>query len=72
MLLRKKLDNPAVLIRIGCICGIAFFALRYAGLHPADRFWEGFVDGLSGVLLGAYGALLLLAARINSRQRPTC
>lgn len=51
MLLRNRLHNPNGLIAIGqlsLVVGIG--AQRF--IHPPTDFWQGFVAGLAGVLIG--------------------
>jgi hypothetical protein len=51
MLLRNRLHDPEWLIRAGMLCLIVgLFAQRF--IHPPADFWQGFVAGLSGVLIG--------------------
>jgi hypothetical protein len=51
MLLRNRLHNPTALINAGMFCcALAIVAQRF--LHPATDFWQGFVAGLSAVLIG--------------------
>ena len=51
MLLRNRLHNPRALINAGMLCfAVAIVAQRF--LHPASDFWQGFVAGLSAILIG--------------------
>ena len=51
MLLRNRLHNPQTLINAGMICfALAIVAQRF--LHPPSDFWQGFVAGLSAILIG--------------------
>ena len=51
MLLRNRLENSDALIAAGMIC-LATVILAQRFLHPPTDFWQGFVAGLSGVLIG--------------------
>ena len=51
MLLRNRLSNPNALITAGMIC-LATGILAQRFLHPPTDFWQGFVAGLSAVLIG--------------------
>ena len=51
MILRKRLRDPGAYVSVGVTClaaGIVF--QRF--IHPATDFWQGFVAGLSGLLIG--------------------
>ena len=51
MILRNRLQNPNALITAGQLClVVGIFTQRL--LHPSTDFWQGFVAGLSGVLIG--------------------
>ena len=51
MLLRNRLHNPQALINAGMLCfAVAILAQRF--LHPASDFWQGFIAGLTGILIG--------------------
>jgi len=51
MILKNRLHNPNTLIATGQLClVIGIFAQRI--LHPSTDFWQGFIAGLSGVLIG--------------------
>jgi hypothetical protein len=51
MLLRNHLHDPDVVTRAGMLSLIVgLFAQRF--IHPPADFWQGFVAGLSGVLIG--------------------
>lgn len=51
MLLRNRLHDPDKMIRAGMLSLIVgLFAQRF--IHPPADFWQGFVAGLSGVLIG--------------------
>jgi len=51
MLLKNRLHDPDVAIRVGTSClAVGLVAQRF--IHPPTSFWQGFVAGLSGVLIG--------------------
>jgi len=51
MFLRKRLHNSQAMINAGMICcATGVVAQRF--IHPPTDFWQGFVAGLSGVLIG--------------------
>lgn len=51
MILKNRLQDPSSLVTAGQLClVIGIFAQRI--LHPPSDFWQGFVAGLSGVLIG--------------------
>jgi len=51
MLLRNRLHNPKALISAGSFClATGIVAQRF--IHPPTDFWQGFVAGLSGALIG--------------------
>ena len=51
MFLRKRLHNSQSMINAGMICcATGLVAQRF--IHPPTDFWQGFVAGLSGVLIG--------------------
>ena len=51
MLFRNHLRDPDKMIRAGMLSLIVgLFAQRF--IHPPADFWQGFVAGLSGVLIG--------------------
>jgi hypothetical protein len=51
MILKNRLHNLNALIAAGQLClVIGIFAQRV--LHPSTDFWQGFVAGLSSVLIG--------------------
>lgn len=70
MLLHNRLRDPRALITAGTSClAIALLAQRF--LHPDADFWQGFVAGLTAVLIGLSIVLNLrgLALRRRSPQR---
>lgn len=51
MLLRNRLCEHDTMIRAGLTClVVALCAQRF--VHPPGDFWQGFVAGISGVLIG--------------------
>ncbi|MCU0235260.1 MAG: hypothetical protein MUE90_14665 [Thermoanaerobaculales bacterium] len=70
MLLQSRLHDPRALIAAGTSSlAIALAAQRF--LHPPTDFWQGFVAGLTGVLVGLSIVLNLrgLALRRQSRRQ---
>jgi len=68
MLLRKKMNDPRVLMQLGNVC-LIIASLSMFKLHPATSFWQGFADGFTGVVYGAAIGLLLLSVRMNARRK---
>jgi uncharacterized membrane protein YozB (DUF420 family) len=51
MILKKRLHDSQAMITIGMSClATGIVAQRF--IHPPTDFWQGFVAGLSGVLIG--------------------
>jgi hypothetical protein len=51
MILRKRLRSPQAMFSTGAFCLVAgIVAQRF--IHPPTDFWQGFVAGLSGMLIG--------------------
>jgi multisubunit Na+/H+ antiporter MnhB subunit len=51
MILKKRLHNPRAMISTGMTClAVAIVAQRF--IRPAGDFWQGFVTGISGLLIG--------------------
>ena len=51
MLLRNRFHDPGALITFGSSClAIGIVAQRF--VHPDSDFWQGFIAGLSGLLIG--------------------
>ena len=51
MILRKKLRDPQAMITAGMTClAVGIVAQRF--IHPPTDFWQGFVYGVSGALIG--------------------
>ena len=71
-MLLKRLANPAqTLISLGLFSlvagSIAGWILRRNA--PLTPFWDGFGDGLFGMLYGVAIALMLLGIRLKVRER---
>ena len=51
MFLRNRLHDPQSTIGVGMFClATGIVAQRF--IHPPSDFWQGFVAGLSGILIG--------------------
>ena len=51
MLLRNRLYDPQSMIGVGMSClAVGIVAQRF--IHPPTDFWQGFVLGVSGSLIG--------------------
>jgi hypothetical protein len=51
MILRKRLHDPQAMISLGMGClAVGIVAQRF--IHPPTDFWQGFVYGVSGALIG--------------------
>ena len=69
MLIRNRCSDPDTMIRAGLAClAISLFAQRF--VHPPTDFWQGFVAGLSGVLIGL-SIVLNVRGLMTARQRRT-
>ena len=51
MLLRKRLHDPQALMGAGGFCLVTGIVAQRV-IHPPTDFWQGFVYGLSGMLIG--------------------
>jgi hypothetical protein len=51
MLLKHRLHNPEALIAVGQL-SLVVGILTQRFVHPPTDLWQGFVAGLSGVLIG--------------------
>ena len=67
MILRKRLKDPKLMIRIGAACLLLANLSRWF-LHPTADFWQGLIDGMTGTLFGISFACLLLSLRRADRQ----
>lgn len=68
MVLRKRLKDPKVMIRVGAAFLLLanLMPLFFRFVRPATDFWQGFGDGLRGALFGiSFGFLLLGLKRGN-------
>jgi hypothetical protein len=51
MFLRNRLHNSQAMIMTGMSClAVGIVAQRF--IHPPTDFWQGFVAGFSGILIG--------------------
>ena len=67
MLLRNKLRDPQAMITVGMTCLAAgIVAQRF--IHPPTDFWQGFVYGVSGALIGL-SIVFNLRGRVLRRNR---
>ena len=70
MLLRARSVKPSALIGAGQLALAAGLVLeRFA--HPAADFWQGFVAGLTGVLIGLSLVLNLRGLILARQERRT-
>jgi hypothetical protein len=68
MLLRKKLNDPIVMMQLGNL--LLFVALTCMfKLHPATPWWDDVADGFTGTLYGAGFGLLALSVRSHVRSK---
>ena len=71
MILRKRLKEPKVMVRIGLFFLLLanLWPLLMRHVLPTSDFWEGFGDGVRGVLFGvSFGFLLLGLRRSKCRE----
>ncbi|HEY4670762.1 MAG TPA: hypothetical protein VIG78_01750 [Gemmatimonadaceae bacterium] len=68
MLFRNGEKDPRVMIRIGSVLLLIFFGMKLVP-HPTSSFADGVFDGVSGMMLGAAGSLMLWAAYLNGKRR---
>ena len=68
MLLRKKMNNPKLMMQLGNVFLIIAMVCMYK-LHPVTPFWDNVKDGFTGTMYGAAIAFLLLSARLSARKR---
>jgi hypothetical protein len=67
MLLKNRLHNPSALISAGMFClATGIVAQRF--LHPPSDFWQGFVAGLSAVLIGLSIVFNIRGLMLRRRQ----
>ena len=67
MILRNRLKEPRVIIRIGATCLLLANLSRWS-LHPTGDFAQGLADGATGMLFGLAIGLMLWAVRLKSCQ----
>jgi hypothetical protein len=68
MILRNRLRNPQAMISAGAFCLVAgIVAQRF--IHPPTDFWQGFVAGLSGMLIGLSIVFNLRGLMLRNSQR---
>ena len=65
MLLTEK--NPRVMIKIGYVSLLFFFAMNFLP-HPTTSFGDGVFDGVHGALLGVAIGLLGWGTYINRQE----
>lgn len=68
MILRRSLNHPAVMIRIGAASLLLANLSRWF-IQPAADFSRGFWDVVTGLLFGIAIASLLIGVRLNVRRR---
>lgn len=68
MLLRHRFRDPQRLISAGMGClAVAIVAERF--IHPASDFWQGFVAGITGMLIGLSIVLNMRGLVLQRTQR---
>lgn len=67
MNLRKKLQDPNLLMRLGMVFLILASLANYF-LHPTSRFSEGALDGTKGLLYGLSIGFLMLSVWRRGRK----
>jgi len=69
MILRTRLKDPNLLLRIGMAFLVAALAAQWL-LRPVPAEWRDWADGLNGLLFGlAIGCLLVVSAMLTRRNR---
>ncbi len=67
MILRNRLHNPKALIYAGMFClATGIVAQRF--IHPPTDFWQGFVAGGSGILIGLSIVFNLRGVMLKRKQ----
>jgi len=67
MVLKNRLNDPDIMIRAGMLSLIVgLFAQRF--IHPPADFWQGFVMGVSGSMIGL-SIVFNLRGLVLHRQR---
>ena len=67
MLFRNTFQEPKAMIRIAMVCFLLASLSRWF-LHPGPGQLGDLIDGVTGMLLGIFIALSLLAIRLNARR----
>jgi len=67
MLFRNIFQEPKAMIRIAMVCFLLASLSRWF-LHPGPGHLGDLIDGVTGMLLGIFIALSLLAIRLNARR----
>ena len=67
MLFRNTFQEPKAMIRIAMACFLLASFSRWF-LHPGPGHLGDLIDGVTGMLLGIFIALSLLAIRLNARR----
>jgi hypothetical protein len=67
MLFRNSFQEPKAMIRIAMVCFLLATFSRWF-LHPGPGYLGDLIDGVTGMLLGIFIALSLLAIRLNARR----
>lgn len=68
MLLKNRERSPRVLVRVGMVFMLLYFAMNLLP-HPTSSFGDGLFDGVHGALFGVAAGLLLWSAYLNGRIR---
>ena len=67
MFYRNRLRDPQAMIAAGMFClATGIVAQRF--IHPPTDFWQGFVAGLSGMLIGLSIVLNLRGLMLRKRR----
>ena len=67
MIFKSRLQDPKAMIRIAMVCFLLASLSRWF-LHPSSEALGDLVDGITGMLIGIFIALSLLAIRVNVRR----
>lgn len=68
MNLRNQFKESKSMFRMGAVCLLLANLSRWF-LHPSANFSQDLVDGATGVLFGLAIGSMLLAVRLNCRQK---
>ncbi len=63
-----RFKEPKFMFRIGAACLLLANLSRWF-LHPTADFSRGLLDGVTGMLFGLAIGLMLVAVRLNCRQK---